>query len=177
MNITSLHKSFVINILNKSLKFVLYLILNKTKMKIKLCSDLKKVFMGVFAIMMLLSFSSCGKNIAFQNSVIVPAANGSVKVTKDSNKNYLIKIKISDLAEVTRLQSSKNVYVVWMETDESITKNIGQIKSDTGFLSSKLKATFETVTAFKPTKVFITAEDNADIQYPGMQMILSTNQF
>jgi hypothetical protein len=146
-------------------------------MKIKLRSDLKKLFVGVVATMMLLSFSSCGKNIAFQNSIVVPAATGSVKVTKDSNKNYLIKIKISDLAEVTRLQPSKKVYVVWMETDESITKNIGQINSDTGFLSSKLRATFETVTAFKPSKVFITAEDDADIQYPGMQMILSTNRF
>jgi hypothetical protein len=146
-------------------------------MKIKLSADLKKLFVGILAIMMLLSISSCGKNIAFQNSIVVPAANGSVSVTKDSNKNYLIKIKISDLAEVTRLQPSKNVYVVWMETDGSIMRNIGQIKSDTGFLSSKLRATFETVTAYKPSKVFITAEDDGDVQYPGMQMILSTNQF
>ncbi|RTY94152.1 hypothetical protein EKM05_12450 [Flavobacterium sp. GSP27] len=127
--------------------------------------------------LMLLSISSCGKNIAFQNSIVVPAANGSVNVTKDSNKNYLIKIKISDLAEVNRLQPSKNVYVVWMETDGDIVRNIGQIKSDSGFLSSKLRATFETVTAYKPSKIFITAEDDGDIQYPGMQMILSTNQF
>ncbi|RTY92212.1 hypothetical protein EKM01_04780 [Flavobacterium sp. RSP46] len=127
--------------------------------------------------LMLLSISSCGKNIAFQNSIVVPAANGSVNVTKDSNKNYLIKIKISDLAEVNRLQPSKNVYVVWMETDGDIVRNIGQIKSNSGFLSSKLRATFETVTAYKPSKIFITAEDDGDIQYPGMQMILSTNQF
>ncbi|RTY65071.1 hypothetical protein EKL97_07225 [Flavobacterium sp. LS1P28] len=127
--------------------------------------------------LMLLSISSCGKNIAFQNSIVVPAANGSVNVTKDSNKNYLIKIKISDLAEVNRLQPSKNVYVVWMETDGDIVRNIGQIKSDSGFLSSKLRATFETVTAYKPSKIFITAEDDGDIQYPGMQMILSTNKF
>ncbi|WP_199745220.1 hypothetical protein [Flavobacterium sp. GSP27] len=143
----------------------------------KISADLKKIFMGGLAMLMLLSISSCGKNIAFQNSIVVPAANGSVNVTKDSNKNYLIKIKISDLAEVNRLQPSKNVYVVWMETDGDIVRNIGQIKSDSGFLSSKLRATFETVTAYKPSKIFITAEDDGDIQYPGMQMILSTNQF
>ncbi|WP_199749399.1 hypothetical protein [Flavobacterium sp. RSP46] len=143
----------------------------------KISADLKKIFMGGLAMLMLLSISSCGKNIAFQNSIVVPAANGSVNVTKDSNKNYLIKIKISDLAEVNRLQPSKNVYVVWMETDGDIVRNIGQIKSNSGFLSSKLRATFETVTAYKPSKIFITAEDDGDIQYPGMQMILSTNQF
>lgn len=143
----------------------------------KISVDFKKKFVRGLAILMLLSISSCGKNIAFQNSIVVPAANGAVNVTKDSNKNYLIKIKISDLAEVNRLQPSKNVYVVWMETDGDIVRNIGQIKSDSGFLSSKLRATFETVTAYKPSKVFITAEDDGDVQYPGMQMILSTNQF
>lgn len=146
-------------------------------MTIQLNSDIKKLFLGALAIIMLLSFTSCGKNIAFQNSSIVPAAEGKVSVKKDSNKNYSIAIKISNLAEVTRLQPSKNVYVVWMETEESLVKNIGQIKSDTGFMSSKLKASFETVTSFEPSKIFITAEDNADVQYPGMQLILTTNRF
>ena len=146
-------------------------------MTIQLNSDIKKLFLGALAIIMLLSFTSCGKNIAFQNSSIVPAAEGKVSVKKDSNKNYSIGIKISNLAEVNRLQPSKNVYVVWMETEESLVKNIGQIKSDTGFMSSKLKASFETVTSFEPSKIFITAEDNADVQYPGMQLILTTNRF
>lgn len=146
-------------------------------MTIQLNSDIKKLFLGALAIIMLLTFTSCGKNIAFQNSSIVPAAEGKVSVKKDSNKNYSIAIKISNLAEVTRLQPSKNVYVVWMETEESLVKNIGQIKSDTGFMSSKLKASFETVTSFEPSKIFITAEDNADVQYPGMQLILTTNRF
>lgn len=116
------------------------------------------------------------KNITFQNSTVVPAAQGKVTIKKDSNRNYSIKIKISNLAEVKRLQPSKNVYVVWMETEENGTKNIGQIKSDTGFISSKLKANFETVTSFKPIKIFITAEDNQDAQYPGYQMVLTTKR-
>ena len=146
-------------------------------MTIQLNSDIKKLFLGALAVIMLLTFTSCGKNIAFQNSSIVPAAEGKVSVKKDSNKNYSIGIKISNLAEVNRLQPSKNVYVVWMETENSVVKNIGQIKSDTGFMSSKLKATFETVTSFEPSKIFITAEDNADVKYPGMQLILTTNRF
>lgn len=146
-------------------------------MTIQLNSDIKKLFVGVLALIIFLSFTSCGKSIAFQNSSVVPAAQGKVSVKKDSNKNYSIKIEISNLAEVSRLQPSKNVYVVWMETEDSVVKNIGQIKSDTGFMSSKLKASFETVTSFEPSKIFITAEDNADVQYPGMQLILSTNRF
>lgn len=146
-------------------------------MTIQFNSISSKLFTGVLVLIMALSLHSCGKNVSFQTSSIVPAAEGDVKVNKDSNKNYLIKIKISNLAEVFRLEPSKNVYVVWMETDESLIKNIGQIKSDTGFMSSKLKASFETVTSFKPSKIFITAEDHADVKSPGMQMVLSTNRF
>lgn len=146
-------------------------------MKVQLNSTIKKSIYAFSAIVMVLSFVSCAKNISFQNSSAVPAAQGNVTVRKDSNKNYLVKIKISNLAEVNRLEPSRNVYVVWMETDESLVKNIGQIKSDTGFISSKLKASFETVTSFKPEKIFITAEDHADVLTPGTQVVLSTNKF
>lgn len=144
-------------------------------LKLNFCS--RNLLLGASALILLLSFTSCAKKIAFQNSSVVPAAQGKVTVNKDSNKNYVVKIKIDNLAEVSRLESSKKTYVVWMETDESLVKNIGQIKSDSKFISSKLKASFETVTAFKPEKIFITAEDNADAQYPGNMIVLETNKF
>ena len=137
----------------------------------------KNALLAIYAILILLSFTSCAKKVIFQTSSIVPAARGQVSVKKDNNNNYVVKIKIDNLAEVNRLEPSKNTYVIWLETDNSKIKNIGQIKSDTPFMSSKLKATFETVTAFKPLKIFITAEDDADVQHPGMQLILETNQF
>ena len=136
-----------------------------------------KILLLIPAVLILLSFGSCSKKIAFQTSSVVPAARGQVNIKKDDNKNYAIKIKIKGLAEVNRLEPSRNMYVVWMETDESKVKNIGQIKSDSNILSTKLKAEFETVTAFKPAKIFITAEDNADVQYPGNQLILETKKF
>lgn len=131
----------------------------------------------ITAAMMLLFFSSCARKISFQTSTVVPAAEGTVKVKKDKNNNYRISVAISNLAEPTRLQPSKNTYVVWMDTDNNRIKNIGQINSSTGFLSQKLKASFETVSSFKPIKIFITAEDDAAIQYPGMQVVLSTDHF
>jgi len=142
--------------------------------KVKLIS---KLSLGLLALVMALSFTSCSKKIAFQTSAIVPAARGDVKIKQDENKNYLIQIELENLAEVKRLDPPKNAYVVWMESDDSMVKNIGQIKSDTKFLSSKLKASFETVTPVKPSKIYITAEDNADVQFPGKQLIMETNKF
>ena len=125
----------------------------------------------------LLLLTSCAHKISFQNSSVVPAARGDVKVKKDNNHNYVISISLANLAEVNRLQPPKNTYVVWMVTDDQLTKNIGQIKSSTGRFSSSLKASFKTVSSFKPSKIFITAEDDGDIQYPASQVVLSTNNF
>lgn len=127
--------------------------------------------------MMMLILGACSKKMSFQTSAVVPAARGSVKVKKDNNNNYQVKVYIGNLAKPDRLQPAKNSYVVWMETSGNGTKNLGQIKTSTGLLNSKLKASFQAVTAFKPTKVFVTAEDDASTQYPGSMIVLSTNNF
>jgi hypothetical protein len=125
----------------------------------------------------LVALGSCAKKISFAGSSVVPAARGFVKVKKDNNSNYNIKVELSNLAEVSRLQPPRQTYVVWMETDQQTTKNIGQIQSSSSMLSKKLKANLETVSSFKPVKIFITAEDDAAVQYPGTQMVLSTSSF
>jgi len=117
------------------------------------------------------------KKFGFLSSSIVPAARGYVKVIRDNNENYIIQVKISNLAEVDRLQPSKQVYVVWMITDHEITKSIGQIISSTTFSSTKLKAYFKIVSSSKPIKIFITAEDEAGAQSPSEQVILTTDRF
>ena len=137
----------------------------------------KIILLSTSVTLLLLSFASYAKKVLFITSSIVPLARGQVTIKKDKNENYVVKIKIEDLAEVKKLDPSKNMYIVWMETEELMVKNMGQIISDTQYISSKLKAVFETVTAFKPTKIFITAEYTADIQYPGTRFILETNRF
>ena len=135
------------------------------------------IFALVAAVAVLLYFSSCARKVSFQTSSVVPAARGDVKVKKDNNNNYNIQLSLANLTEPSRLQPSKSTYVVWMETDHNVIKNIGQINSSSSLLSNKLKASFETVSSTKPTKIFLTAEDDASIQYPGMQLILTTNNF
>ncbi|EOR93345.1 hypothetical protein ADIARSV_3424 [Arcticibacter svalbardensis MN12-7] len=108
---------------------------------------------------------------------MVPAAQGYVKISRDDNKNYAIQIEIKNLAESTRLHPPKAAYVVWMETTDNGTKNLGNLKSSSGFFTSGLTGTLEAVTPFKPKRVFITAEDRSNINYPGTQAVLSTKTF
>ena len=137
----------------------------------------QNIITGLLAAMTILSFDSCAKRIAFLTSSIVPAARGYVKIKRDNNHNYVIQIHLSDLAEVTRLQPPRQTYVVWMTTDDDITKNIAQINNSTNFLSEKFITSFETVSSFRPTKIFITAEYNGHVQVPDTMVILSTGSF
>jgi len=137
----------------------------------------KKIFLAVFTILLVMSFTSCVTKAKFETSAVVSAAQGTVKVKKNQNKNYELQMEISNLAESERLTPSKKTYVVWLVSDQNETRNLGQFNSSSGTFSSKLKASFKTVTPNKPTKIFITAEDDATIQYPYGEVILTTGRF
>lgn len=140
-------------------------------------TKIKNTGLSVCLIALILAMTSCAKKINFLNSSVVPGAHGNVKVKKDNNKNYVIKIQLSDLADVSRLEPPKKAYIVWMDTDEQQAKNMGQINTSGNMLSSRKKSSFETVSPTKPTRIFITAEDDNTIQYPGSQVVLSTERF
>ncbi|MDP9040608.1 MAG: hypothetical protein M3N30_01425 [Bacteroidota bacterium] len=102
---------------------------------------------------------------------------GNVKIKKDKNNNYALQITVSNLASPERLQPPRRVYIVWAQDAENNNKNVGQITTSTQRLSKALKASLAAVTTFKPVRVFITAEDDSNIQYPGNQVVLTTGQF
>ncbi len=130
------------------------------------------LFLALSFVFMQIS-SSCAKSIEFENSNIVPAARGHVKVKKDKNENYNIKLELSYLAEPDRLSPPKKCYIVWLSSnDNPIPLNIGQIVG-----SSKLRVKFESVSSSKPKRIFVTAEDEPCAQYPGQYVVLETSKF
>jgi hypothetical protein len=137
----------------------------------------KSYFSGILMIAMMFLIASCATSESFLNSSVVPGATGNVKVKKDGNQNYVIKVDINDLAEVERLQTSKLTYVVWMETEKGNNENLGQLKSATGFLSKQHTASLEATSPFKPVRIFVTAENESNERYPDHDEILTTDTF
>ncbi|MDQ6904528.1 MAG: hypothetical protein M3139_16170 [Bacteroidota bacterium] len=121
------------------------------------------------------SFSSCAKKMTFGTSSIVPAAEGSVKIKSDKNHNSSVDLSVIRLSNPKRLTPPKETYVVWMETSSNGTKNIGSLNTSSSLFSSTLKSSLKTVTPYKPTGFFITAENDKQIQYPNGQVVLKTN--
>jgi hypothetical protein len=134
----------------------------------------KYFFSGMALMLMILFLASCATSEPFLNSSIVPGATGNVKVKKDGNENYAIKVQISDLAAVERLQNSRDTYVVWMETEKGNTENLGQLVSSTGFMSKQRVASLETISSYKPVRFFVTAENGINVRYPNGLEVLKT---
>jgi hypothetical protein len=124
-----------------------------------------------------LMLSSCAQKVNFQRSSVVPAAEGSVSIKQDDNDNYNIKVKIRDLAAIDRLENARETYVVWMETRQGSTENLGQLRSSRGLFSGQRTASLETVSSFQPVRVFVTAESGRNVNYPGKEVIMTTETF
>ncbi len=138
---------------------------------------IKNKFLGILLLSSFFMLTSCAQKAAFQRSSVVPAAEGSVKVKQDDNENYNIKVKIRDLADINSLDKSKETYVVWMETRQGTTENLGQLRSSRGLFTGQRTASIETVSSFQPVRVFVTAEYGRNIQYPGKEVIMTTDTF
>lgn len=130
------------------------------------------------AVFLVLAFSlhTYAQRADFLLSTVVPAATGYVDIKTDQHKQYVITVQVSDLAEAKKLIPAKQTYVVWIITEQTIVKNIGQINGLAGFFSKKVKPSLETVSPFKPIKVFITTEYNAKVLYPSSQIVLTTQR-
>ena len=153
---------------------VILLILNKIAMK-KIYTN--KLMAGIIIVTVLFLLPSCAQKVTFLNSSVVPAAQGNVKVNQDENDNYNIQLKIKDLADINQLDSSKKTYVVWMETQQGRTENLGQLKSSSSLFSQQKTASLETVSSFKPVRIFVTAENGINVRYPSRDVVLATETF
>ena len=134
---------------------------------------MKTLLQALFFIALL---SACSKKAAFLPSTIVPAASGMVKVKEDRNDNYAISLNVNNLASPERLSPAKESYVVWVETEENRAQNLGRLRSKKRLFSKSWKGEMETVSSEKPVRIFITAEDSANPQYPG-ETVLNTRIF
>jgi len=135
------------------------------------------ILVYVTCVILLFTLGSCAVKTHFLTSKVVPAAQGTVEVKIDGNKNYVIKIELSNLSPSSRLTPPSNAYVVWLITDENTSKNLGQLNSSSNFMSKHLDASFVTVTGSRPAKIIITAENDVNVEYPSFSEIILTTDY
>lgn len=129
--------------------------------------------LSVFALILI---TSCGTKVNFPVSQIVPGADISAKVKQDGNDNYKIDLKAENLTDPERLNPPKEMYVVWIETARG-TKNLGKLNMSSGMFSSTRKGSLSTTTAYKPSRIIITAEDISTNNEPSSFVVISSDNF
>lgn len=125
-------------------------------------------------VLLALGLGACSQRLEFDVSTVEPAAEGVVRIDRDKNNNYEIDLDVIRLSDPIRLTPPKSTYVVWMETTQNGTQNIGQLKSSEGMFSKALKGSLNTSTPYEPVSFFITAEETGNITSPGQVVVMRT---
>lgn len=115
----------------------------------------------LIAIGLIVIVSSCATSAKFPISTVVPAAEITLKKKQDKQNNYVIELVAKNLAKASRVDPSKNNYSVWILSDNGELKNIGQLIN-----KNAEKAVLETSTPFTVKEIFITAEEQGNLNFP-----------
>jgi len=113
---------------------------------------------------------SGGKDVQMMAGEGNPAARGTIHLHVGDNGNTEINLKADSLASPSALTPPKNAYVVWIQSPDEAPQNKGQI-----IIDKNQKAEMKTATPFKRFRVFITAEDQAQMQTPEGPTVLSAD--
>ena len=115
----------------------------------------------ILSVVVMFLIASCNTTLKFPVSSVTPAAMMKAKINRDKNKNFVIFISAKYLAGAERLTPPKKTYVAWISTYKNGVINIGQMKSKT-----TTESTLQAITAFEPTEIFITDEDEGSVLTP-----------
>jgi hypothetical protein len=111
------------------------------------------------------------KEFKLINDQSVPAATGKVDVSKDRNGNFRVKVEVYHLAKPTALTPAKQAYIVWLERRDNQPVALGALR-----VNDDLKGTLEATAPSLSDQfdVFITAEDDPNVQTPSEPHLLHT---
>lgn len=129
-----------------------------------------KKLLIVSTLSLLLAIAGCAERVAVAPTPTLPAAMGQAKVSRDSSGNSKVSLNVEHVAPPQNLQPPKSVYVVWVETPEKQTFNLGQLK-----ISKDRKGSISGITPFKTFRLVVTAEDFPTVTTPSSQEVLRTD--
>jgi hypothetical protein len=113
---------------------------------------------------------SGGKDVQMMAGKSNPAARGTIHLHVGDNGNTELDLKADSLASPSALNPPKNSYVVWIQSPGEAPQNHGQITID-----NDQKAELKTATPYKRFKIFVTAEDQPQMQTPEGPTVLSAD--
>jgi hypothetical protein len=115
-------------------------------------------------------FGGGGNKVHMMAGSATPAAQGTVIARMGSNNNIDVDLKVQSLASPSSLTPPANVYVVWIQPPDHNPQNHGQLS-----VSQNQNGELHTGTPYKRFQVFVTAEQNAQVQEPEGPKVLQAD--
>lgn len=116
---------------------------------------------AVLGLMLLWPFGDSAKKVSMTPGTKDPAAHGTVAVKTTKNGNTSVDITTKALAQPSALTPQENTYVVWFQPPGKSPTDVGSLKVD-----NHLKGSLTTTVPYRRFKVFITAEQQRNIDSP-----------
>lgn len=123
----------------------------------------------VIALAVAAAAAGCAKKVTVSISSTIPAAQAEIKTGKDKNDNSVVDLKVKHMAPAENLRPARSTYVVWVETPDRKTINVGRLK-----LSDNLEGEIRIMTPYPAFRLVVSAEDNALPFSPSSQRVIET---
>jgi hypothetical protein len=110
------------------------------------------------------------KKVQMMAGTVTPGAQGTISFNTTSNNNVKMDVKVQSLANPSGLTPAENVYVLWIQPPGKAAQNQGEIKVD-----KNQNGEIGAQTSYKRFKIFITAEQNAQVTAPQGPEVLTAD--
>ena len=114
--------------------------------------------------------TGCAHRQSLEAASSVPAAEGTVRATKDSNGNTDLVVNVKHLARPDKMAPDATVYLVWIQPPGDQKESVGILK-----VSANLEGTLKTKTPQRKFLLTITPEANAQVQQPAHDPVFTAN--
>ncbi len=114
--------------------------------------------------------AGCAHHQNMEASSDVPAAQGTVKATKDSNGNTELVVDVKRLARPDKIASDATVYLVWIQAAGAEPESVGVLRLD-----SNLDGTLKAKTPQRKFTLTITPEANGQVQKPAHEPVFTAS--
>lgn len=115
-------------------------------------------------------FGPSGRTFHLTPGKMVPAATGTVNVSKDTNNgNLKLDLKVKNLALPGSLTPPADDYVVWLEP---YAEHGSPVKQGSLGVDGKLNGELKTETSSKNFNVLVTAEQSGSVSKPSDRVVL-----
>jgi hypothetical protein len=114
-----------------------------------------------------LGITGCAHKVPLQAGTQVPAAEGQVKLTEGPSGNTKIRLEVEHLADAANVAPGASTYVVWIQSAEGSTRNVGTL-----LVGDDRRGRLDTTTPHRQFQLFITAEPTATATAPSGQQVM-----